>query len=352
MPATLRELADRFGCELHGAGDTVVTQVATLTGAGPGDLSFLANPLYRATLAQTRAAAVILEERYRAACPVASLVSSRPYAAYARIATFLHPPPAPEPGVHASAIVAGDVRVPDSAQIGAHAVVGSGSKLGESVVIGPGCVLGAKVTVGAGTRLVARVTVLDRVVLGSRCIVHPGVVIGSDGFGFAGDRGEWLKVPQLGSVVIGNDVEIGANTTIDRGTIEDTQIEDGVKLDNLVQIAHNVRVGAHTVMAAMSGAAGSTRIGRRCMIGGGVVMIGHLDICDDVTFLFRSVVTRSVKRPGEYSGALPADEAAVWRRNASRFRNLDALAQRLRAVERALGALAGTLDIKKDKRNE
>ena len=182
----------------------------------------------------------------------------------------------------------------------------------------------------------ARVTVLDGVRIGERCIVHPGAVIGADGFGFAPDRGAWVKVPQLGSVAIGNDVEIGANTTIDRGTIDDTVIEDGVKLDNLVQIAHNVRLGEHTIMAAMSGVAGSTKVGKRCMIGGGVVMINQLTICDDVLFTFRSVVTRSVTVPGTYSGSLPAEEAALWRRNAARFKSLDALADRLRAVERRL----------------
>ena len=201
-------------------------------------------------------------------------------------------------------MIAASARVAPSAQIGAHTVIGSGCSIGESAVVGPGSVLGANVSVGAGTRLVARVTVLDDVQIGARCIVQPGAVIGADGFGFAPDSGTWLKIPQLGSVVIGDDVEVGANTTIDRGTIDSTVIEDGVKLDNLVQIAHNVRVGAHTVMAAMSGAAGSTKIGKRCMIGGGVVMINQIEICDDVMFTFRGIVTKSVDTPGVYSGAL------------------------------------------------
>jgi UDP-3-O-[3-hydroxymyristoyl] glucosamine N-acyltransferase len=190
------------------------------------------------------------------------------------------------------------------------------------------------VRIGDGTCLAARVSVLDGVRIGARCIVHSGAVIGSDGFGFAREDARWIKVPQVGAVRIGDDAEIGANTTIDRGAIEDTVIEDGVKLDNLVQIAHNVRVGAHTAMAAMSGAAGSTKIGKRCMIGGGVVIVGHLTICDDVMFLFRSVVTKSVREPGVYGGALPAQPAARWRRNAARFAHLDALAGRVRDVER------------------
>jgi UDP-3-O-[3-hydroxymyristoyl] glucosamine N-acyltransferase len=194
------------------------------------------------------------------------------------------------------------------------------------------------------------VTLLRGVRIGARCVVHSGAVIGADGFGFAPDGGSWLKIPQLGGVVIGDDVEIGANTTIDRGTIDDTIIEDGVKLDNLVQIAHNVRLGAHTVMAAMSGVAGSTKVGKRCMVGGGVVMSNGLTICDDVMFTFRSVVTRSVTEPGTYSGSLPADEAGRWRRNAARFNNLDALADRLRDVERQIKQIAATRT--KDKNDE
>jgi len=343
MSATLRELADTFGCELYGDGERVVTRVGTLSGAAPDAISFLANPLYRSQLAGTRAAAVILEEHNRAGCPVDCLVHSQPYLTYARVAAFLHPPPAVAPGVEPSAVIAASARVAPSAQIGAHTVIGSGCSIGESAVVGPGSVLGANVSVGAGTRLVARVTVLDDVQIGARCIVQPGAVIGADGFGFAPDSGTWLKIPQLGSVVIGDDVEVGANTTIDRGTIDSTVIEDGVKLDNLVQIAHNVRVGAHTVMAAMSGAAGSTKIGKRCMIGGGVVMINQIQICDDVMFTFRGVVTKSVDTPGIYSGALPADEAGRWRRNAARFKKLDSLAERLIAVERSLAASTGAL---------
>jgi UDP-3-O-[3-hydroxymyristoyl] glucosamine N-acyltransferase len=263
-------------------------------------------------------------------------VHPQPYLTYARIATFLHPPPSAVPGIAAGAVVAASAEVSPSAEVGPNAVVGDGCKIGRDAVIGPGCVLGRHVTIGAGTRLVARVTVLDDVTIGARCVVHPGAVIGADGFGFAPDNGKWLKIPQIGAVVVGDDVEIGANTTIDRGTIESTVIEDGVKLDNLVQIAHNVRVGAHTVMAAMSGAAGSTKIGKRCMIGGGVVMINQIEICDDVMFTFRSIVTQSVKTPGVYSGALPAEEAGRWRRNAARFKKLDAFAERLIALERSL----------------
>ncbi len=331
---TLGELADRYGCELDGDSGTVVDRVATLSGAGAGAVSFLANPHFRGRLKDTRATAVILEERHRADCPVASLVNSNPYATYARVAALLHPPRDVEPGVHPTATVAADALVAESACVGPNVAIGAASIVGERAMLGAGSVIGGNVRIGADSRLLARVTVLDGVTMGVRCVIHPGVVIGSDGFGFAEDEGAWVKVPQIGGVTIGDDVEIGANTTIDRGTIENTVIEDGVKLDNLVQIAHNVRVGAHTVMAAMSGAAGSTRIGRRCKVGGGVVMINHLEICDDVMFTFRSVVTKSVRKPGTYGGSLPAEEAQRWRRSAARFRQLDALAERLRAIER------------------
>jgi UDP-3-O-[3-hydroxymyristoyl] glucosamine N-acyltransferase len=285
---------------------------------------------------------VILTPRDRDGCPVACLVHAEPYLAYARIAAALHPPAAAVPGVHTSAVVAASARVASSAQIDAQAVVGSGCTIADHAVIGAGAVLGASVSVGAGTRIGPRVTLLDGVRIGERCIVHPGAVIGADGFGFAPDRGAWQKIPQVGSVVIGNDVEIGANTTIDRGAIDDTIVEDGVKLDNLVQIAHNACIGAHTIMAAMSGVAGSTKVGKRCMIGGGAVMINSLTICDDVVFTFRSIVTRSVDEPGTYSGHLPAEEAGLWRKNAARFRKLDALADRLIKAERALARITET----------
>jgi len=342
VAATLGELAARFGCELRGDAKAVVARVATLAGATSDAITFLANPLYRSQLAGTRAGCVILAPRDRDACPVASLAHAEPYLVYARVAAFLNPKPATVPGVHATAVVAASARVAPSAEIGPQAVVGADCTIGQGVLIGAGTVLGTNVLVGERTSIGPRVTLLDGVRIGARCIVHPGVVIGADGFGFAPDRGTWQKIPQVGSVVIGDDVEIGANTTIDRGAIEDTVIEDGVKIDNLVQIAHNVRLGAHTIMAAMSGVAGSTKVGKRCMIGGAVVMINSLNVCDDALFTFGSVVTKSVDEPGTYSGHLPAEEAGKWRKSAARFRQLDALADRLIKVERELAKLTGT----------
>jgi UDP-3-O-[3-hydroxymyristoyl] glucosamine N-acyltransferase len=334
--ATLQELAAKFGCHLRGRGDAIVTHVATLRGATGDAVTFLANPLYRDQLASTRAGAVVLDEANASACPVACLVTDNPYAAYARIAGYLHPRRTALPGIHPAASVAPDASVPASAHVGPGAVVGANAILGANVVIGAGAIVGRGVRVGADTQIAPRVSLLDDVTLGERCIVHSGAVIGADGFGFAEDRGEWVKIPHLGTVVVGNDVEIGANTTIDRGTIDATVIEDGVKLDNLVQIAHNVRIGAHTVMAAMSGAAGSTRIGRRCKFGGAAVVANQLSICDDVTILFRSSVTKSITEPGVYGGCMPAEEAARWRRTTARLRNLDTMAERLHALERAL----------------
>lgn len=306
-----------------------------MSGATGAAIGFLANPAYRRHLAVTRAGAVILEERFAEECPVPALVAANPYSVYARVAQLLHPPLPAEPGIHPRASVDEQARVSDSAQVCAYAVVGRGARLGESVVIGEGSVVGPGVSVGDGTRLAPRVVLMDGVKVGARCRLHSGVVVGSDGFGFAREDPEWIKVPQIGGVVIGNDVEIGANTTVDRGTIEDTVIEDGVKLDNQVQIAHNARIGAHTVMAAFSGVAGSTRVGARCLFGGAVVTVGHLTICDDAVFTFRTAVLKSVTKPGTYSGTLSAEEAGLWRRNAARFRALDEIVRKLRASTRS-----------------
>ena len=308
--------------------------VGTLAGATGNAISFLANPAYRRHLGTTRAGAVILEERFAAESPVPALIAANPYAVYARVAQFLHPPPAAEPGIHPSASVDDGAVVPGSTQVCAQAAVGRGARLGESVVIGAGSAVGRGVSIGDGTRLAPRVVLMDGVRVGRRCLLHPGAVIGGDGFGFAREDSEWIKVPQLGGVAIGDDVEIGANTTVDRGAVEDTVIEDGVKLDNQVQIAHNVRIGAHTVMSAFSGVAGSTRVGARCMFGGAVVAIGHLTICDDAVFTFRTAVLKSVTEPGTYSGTLGAEEAGLWRRNAARFRALDETVRKLRAGAR------------------
>jgi UDP-3-O-[3-hydroxymyristoyl] glucosamine N-acyltransferase len=327
---TLGELAVRFGCVLKGDPDVRISRVATIERADPESITFLANPRYKRYLAQTAAAAVVLEPKFAEASPVAALLSPNPYATYARIASLLYPPAVAAPGCHAMSSVDPNALVDPSASIGPNAVIEAKAEIGPRAVVGPGSIVMSGAKVGPDTRLVANVTICTDVIVGERCIFHPGVVIGSDGFGFAPDRGTWVKIPQVGGVRVGNDVEIGAKSTIDRGAIEDTVLGDGVKLDNQVHIAHNVQLGAHTVMAGQSGVAGSTIIGQRCMIGGQCGIGGQLTICDDVAVTGKSFVSTSIRKPGLYSGSLTVDEAVRFRKNAARFHQLDELARRVR----------------------
>jgi UDP-3-O-[3-hydroxymyristoyl] glucosamine N-acyltransferase len=316
-------LAVKFGLGLRGEPDAKVWRVATLTHADAGAVSFLANPKYRRHLQSTRATAVLVSEENAAACPVAALIDPNPYLAYARIAQLLHPSAAFAAGVHPSAVVAPGARIAASAGVGPLAVIEEDVEIGERVLIGPGCVLQKGARIGADSRLVARVMVCVEVRIGQRCVLHPGVVIGSDGFGFAPDSGTWVKVPQLGTVRIGDDVEIGANTTIDRGAIDDTVVENGVKLDNQIQVGHNVIIGEHTAVAGCVGISGSVTIGRRCMIGGAVGVAGHLTIADDVMVTGFTMVSASIRQAGSYSSGIPAEETRRWRRMLARFRRLD-----------------------------
>jgi UDP-3-O-[3-hydroxymyristoyl] glucosamine N-acyltransferase len=334
MPASLGELAVRFGCELRGDPQRRIERVGTLAEADERAIAFLANPRYRKLLAGTRAGAVILDADAAAECLVDALVASNPYAIYARVASMLHPTPIAEPGVHATAVVAPDASVDATAHVAAQAVVGARVRVGARSYVGPGCVLEEGASVGEDSRLAARVVLGRDVRLGARAILHPGAVVGADGFGFAPERGKWLKVPQVGSVTIGDDVEIGANTTIDRGAIGDTVIEDGVKLDNQIQIGHNVRIGAHTAIAACVGISGSVTIGKRCQIGGAVGIVGHLSICDDVAVTGYSMVSRSIVAPGVYSGGIPAETAEDWRRIVARLKRIEQLAERVRRLEK------------------
>ncbi|MGB8693397.1 MAG: UDP-3-O-(3-hydroxymyristoyl)glucosamine N-acyltransferase [Steroidobacteraceae bacterium] len=352
MSFAVGELAVRFGCELRGDPEVRVQRVATLALAGTGDLSFLANPHYRPQLATTHAGAVVLDAASAAHCPGAALISANPYATYARIATLLHPQPALRAGVHAQATLDPSARVAASASVGPQAVIGARCQVGERAQIGAGCILSEDVVVGADCVLHPRVTLERGVSLGARVRVQSGAVIGSDGFGFAREGAAWVAVPQVGSVRIGADVEVGANTTIDRGAIEDTVIAEGVKLDNQIQIAHNVHIGAHTVIAACSGVSGSTHIGARCMIAGKVGIVGHLNICDDVVVTGMSMVAHSIDTPGVYSGGIPAVAAPLWRRLAARFKRLETLAGRVAKLERRSGAGAATGEQQKDEHDE
>jgi UDP-3-O-[3-hydroxymyristoyl] glucosamine N-acyltransferase len=330
---SLGDLAARFGCLVQGDPATRVTRVASLQEAGADAVVFVMRGKYLPLLAQTRAGAVIVAPEHAAKCTMPALVTKNPYALYARIASLLHPPEAAAAGVHLLAIVDSTAHIDPSASIGADCVIGPDVRIGAGVVLGPQCVVMRGATIGAGTRLVARVTLCDRVSVGERCELLPGAVIGSDGFGWAPDSGGWVKIPQLGSVQIGNDVAVGANTTIDRGTLNDTVIEDGVKLDNLIQIAHNVRLGAHTAIAACTGIAGSTRVGKHCLIGGKVGIADHVEICDHVTLLAMTAVNRSILAPGTYSSTIGFEEVTRFRRNAARFRQLDEMAKELRQMK-------------------
>ncbi len=348
MSVTLGELAVRFGCELRGDPGTAVDSVAALGSAGPRALSFLANPKYASQLAETRAGAVILDAKSAASSPVPALVVANPHATYARIATLLHPDPPLAPGIHPLAAVAAGAQVDATSEVAAGASVGEGAHIGARCYIGPGSVIERGAVIGDDSRLVARVFIGRFVRLGARCVVQPGAVVGGDGFGFAPDKGTWIKVPQIGSVLVGMDVEIGANTTIDRGALGDTVIEDGVKLDNLIMIAHNCRIGAHSALAACVAIAGSSVVGKRCILGGRVGLTGHITLCDDVVVLGTTFISRNITKPGMYSSALPGEEAGAWRRIVARIKRLDSMAKRMRALEKHVGFSAMDSDSSED----
>ena len=325
---TLREIVERLGGEAVGEARAPLTGVATLDSAGPSDLAFLANPRYRSRLATTRAGAVILGRGDRDAASLPRIVSDNPYAYYARAVALFHPDPPVAPGVHPSAQVDASARVDPGAHVGAFAVVGARTVVAGGVSVGAYVSLGADVAIGEATRLHPGVVVYDRCRIGARCIVHSGAVIGADGFGMARDAGRWIKIPQMGAVRIGDDVEIGANTTIDRGALDDTVIEEGVKLDNQIQVAHNCLIGAHTVIAGCTGISGSVTIGKGCMIGGGVGIVGHISICDHVTVSGMTLVAKSITRPGTYTSGLPMMPHAQWLKSAVWLRRLDRIAAR------------------------
>lgn len=334
MARSLGELAAQFGCELIGDPSVTVSGIATLMNASSDHLSFFANKAYRDQLKATAAGAVILQNEFADECPVPALIAPDPYLTYAIIAADLHPEPAAVCGIHPAAVVEAGAQIAASAEISANATVAASAKIGENAIVGPGAVIGAQCIVGDHCRVLANVTLVKNVVLGQRCIVHPGAVIGSDGFGNAkSDRG-WVKVPQIGGVRVGDDVEIGANTTIDRGAIEDTVIGNGVRLDNLIQIAHNVKIGAHTAMAAFTGISGSTIIGERCMFAGQAGIVGHINICDDVVIGGATMITKDISQPGFYTGSFPGENDRDWKRKVARFRRIDDLARRLAELER------------------
>ena len=340
---TLQELASRFGLELVGDGNVVIAGLCALDPGAASCLGFLSNPQYRSHLATTRASAVIVGRRDVAALHTPGLVARDPYLAYARIARLFDPGRQFEPVVDAQALVADDALVGEGSRIDARAVIESGVRIGAGSWIGTGCILKRGVVLGEGARLAPNVTLLEGTVIGARVNIQPGAVIGSRGFGNARGENGWEEVPQLGGVRIGDDVEIGANTTIDRGALGDTVIHDGVKLDNQIQIAHNCEIGAHTAIAACTGIAGSTKVGARCMIGGAVGINGHIRIADDVVILGLAMVTNSITEKGVYGSGLPLDEARAWRKTVARVRRLDRLDARVKVLEAALDIHAAPL---------
>jgi UDP-3-O-[3-hydroxymyristoyl] glucosamine N-acyltransferase len=316
----LDEIVARFGGDLQGDGRRVVTGLATLEAATSQQLSFLANPKYRDQLAGTQAGAVILAPEAAADCPVAAIVTAQPYLYFARVSQWLAEGRLPAPGIHPSAVV--ESPLPSSVSVGAHCWIGADVEIGDGSVLYPG------VKVYPGCRI------------GMRAIIHSGAVIGADGFGFAREAdGAWVKIAQTGRVLIGDDVEIGANTTIDRGALDDTVIENGVKLDNQIQVGHNVRIGAHTAMAGCVGIAGSARIGARCTVGGGAVILGHLTLADGVHVSAGTLVGKSITAPGSYTGTVPFMAHAEWLKNFARLRHLESMADRIRALEKRLAEL-------------
>ena len=340
MPGGLRldEIVAHLGGVVHGDGSLIVSQVGSLVSAGAGQIAFLANPKYRALLQRTKAAAVIVPPQFSADSELPRIVHPNAYAYYARVAALLNPPARRRPGVQPGAVVHSPL--PPSASIGENVVVGERVSLGENVTLHPGCVIGDGVTIGDDSLLYPNVVIYHDCVIGRRAIIHSGAVIGADGFGFAKEGERWIKIPQIGRVVIGDDVEIGANTSIDRGALDDTLIGDGVKLDNQIQIAHNCSIGEHVAMAGCVGIAGSTRIGRRCTIGGAGMISGHLELGDDVHVSGGTLVGKSLHRPGQYTGVFPLDDHAQWLQNAAQLRRLAKLAERVGELEKKLAANA------------
>lgn len=341
MSYTLSEIAARLGGQVRDDNGVHIRQVASLAHAQPDQISFLADRKFLPLLTSTRAGAVLVPPQYAEYTPLPRIVTENPYAYYARLTALLNPEKPVPAGIDATAKVAEDANIAPTASIGPYATIAQGASIGEGCVIGAGCHVGADCVISARTRLYPNVVIYQGCRIGVGCILHSGAVIGADGFGHAPEGEHWVKIPQIGRVVVGDQVEIGANTTIDRGALDDTVIEDGVKLDNLIQIGHNCRIGADTVIAGCVGIAGSTRIGRHCRIGGAAMILGHLEIADGVTVSPGSMITRSITQAGTYTALMPFQPHASWLKTAAQIRHLDALARRVSQLEQELNALKG-----------
>ncbi len=345
---TLGQLAERLGAALRGSADAPISGLAALQDAGAAQLSFLANPQYRKYLSTTRAGAVLLTAADLEHFSGNALLVANPYLAYAELSHLFDRKPLPSAGIHPTAVVAADAQVDVSASIGAYAVIESGVQIGPRVTIGAHCVIGARSSIAEDGWLAPRVTLYHDVRIGKRVVIQSGAVLGGEGFGFANQQGVWHKIAQIGGVTIGDDVEIGANTTVDRGALADTVLGNGVKLDNQIMVAHNVQIGDHTAMAGCVGISGSTKIGRHCMIAGGVGMVGHIEVCDNVFVTGMTLLTRSFTEPGAFSSGTAMQPAGEWKKSAARIRQLDDMARRLQLLEKRLAAVTPDTDASSD----
>jgi len=333
---SLQEIVSRLGGELVRSSDTAIIRVSSLANAQSGHISFITDSKYLSLLSSTKASAIILANEYRDLTDLPCIVTDNPYAYFAKVSDLLNPRPEVIKGLAASAVIDVSACIPDSCTVMANSVIGKNVQLGENVVVGAGCVISDGVTIGAGTILESHVIVYHGCIIGSRCSIAAGTVIGADGFGFANDKGRWVRIPQVGRVLIGDDVAIGANTTIDRGALDDTIIEEGVKLDNLIQIGHNCRIGAHTVIAGCVGIAGSAVIGRHCRIGGAAMILGHLEIADGVTISPGTMITRSLSKADTYTALMPFQTHEDWLKTAVNVRRLTDLFERVKTLEKTL----------------
>ena len=334
---SLKELAAAIGATVDGDGDCKIHNIAAIAHAGPGEVSFVTDYKYQKYLTQTKASAILLDQKLASFCSVNALVMPNPKLGFIKLLTLLRPQFIPPAGVHPAAVVSENCQIDPSAHVGAQAVIEDDVVIGSRTLIGAGTIIARGSRIGADCCLYSRVTLYHHTILGSRDIIHSGVVIGSDGFGLTkGEKGEWVKIPQVGRVVIGDDVEIGANTTIDRGALSDTVIGNGVKLDNLVMIAHNVRIGDHTVIAGCAGVAGSTIIGRHCMIGASAGLNGHIEICDNVIITGMGMIQKSITEPGVYSSGTGMQTNRAWRKSVIRFWQFDEMAKRLKRLEKLI----------------
>jgi len=332
--STLEKLAEHVKGKVFGDGSVEIDSVATLSNARSGQLSFLTNPKYRSFLTSTLASAVIVKEHIPEAAELIQLIVDNPHAAYAKITQVLYPERKPAAGINKYANIHENSRIDDDVSIGPNVVIEEGAEIAKGVCIKANSFIGRNVVIGEDTLIYPNVTILDEVQIGQRCIIFPAAVIGGDGFGHAYDDNGWVKIPQVGTVIIGNDVEIGSGTTIDRGAIENTVIEDGVKLDNQIHIAHNVRIGENSLLAACVGISGSVTIGKNCMFGGLAAVAGHITITDNVIITGMGMVTKSINRAGSYSSGIPVAPSPLWRRYVGRFKRLDGLYNRVTAIEK------------------